>query len=1785
MSEQTEDRILRMEFDNQSFERNINNTLESLTDLDESLAHLATSAAENLDLINSQSTDFDMSQLARSVDFIANKFTNLGIIGVTALVKITNQAIDTGERLVKSLSTDQIAAGWNKYTQKTASVQAIVNATGKSMSEINGYLDELMWFSDETSYGFTDMTMALGMLTSAGGDVKNLIPMIEGVANATALAGKGTAEFGRAMYNLNQSYSMGSLQYMDWKSLELAGVASAQLKEELIRVGEAQGKIAKGSVGIGNFSQTLSKRWADKEVMEEAFGNFAKYSRQAFEMVQNGEFDTASEAYEHISKSYDDVYIRAAKAAQEAKSFVEAIDATKDAVSSGWMKTFEIIFGDYEEAKRLWTDLANTLWDVFASGAEERNLMFNEWKKHGGRALVLGGIAELWSTIVDLTAKIREGFREIFPKTTYKDLIAISVGFRQWTRTVKISDETLENIKATVRGLASVLDILLMPIQALIKIFGKLTHAIGPLLDIFFKVTGALGNFATEIRNAIRSIDPFNRLIEAVSNSFGKLIDGLNSKLSAFKKISSTDLVEGVSEVEKSVSPLSYIADGISTAFDKVIEVINATGDALYKMGQFVGGIISQIAVGFVDALNALDFDQVKEVINTLLYSNILVSVQTFATSLTGITTSITESLGGFKGFGGALVETFELIQSSLQADAILKIAKATLMLSAAFLVFTTVDPDKIVNASLALSVLSANLVAMTTTLLPLLKKDMFFTLFGLGSLLTSIGAAVIILAGAVKVLSTIKWSDLAKGMGGLLVMMKLLVSTAGKLPTLSRGMRVASGQLIILATSIIILTQAVKSLSTLSWGELAKGLVGVGTLLAAVAVFMKKTDTLLGVKVPIGIIALSTGILILAQAVKSISTVNPSDLAKSLTAIIAMMAAMSVFSQSLSTNVNLMSIGTSMIFLGAAMNVMALAVKQLAEIEPEKLGNALLALGAGLTEMSLAMIAINKTGGATIASSASMVVLATSMLILAKAVAIFAEFSWDQVGRVMITLGGALAIVALGLTAMNSTLAGSAALMVAAAALTMLSAPLSIFANFDFKAFGMAMLTLAGIFTVFGLAALALSPIVPVLFSVGGVLALFGASVTLLGIGLTTIGAGLISIASALAVASVSMSDFTDMLIQFLPDIMASIGKGIVKIVQVITDAIPVFAQLVKETIHAIVDVFMNAAPEIIIALVDFLFVLAEQMPRFIEAGYQLISGLFKGITERLPEMIGLAVDFVAAFIDGINRKKSAIINAAFDFVISFINTLALAFAQKGGPLLEAIYNLGKGIITGLINGIKSILGDLWSIIKETASNVITTFKDTILSKAEELKNAVVDTVKNAWQAVKDFFIIKSPSRLAKETAGQVMAGFILGIEGAEESLSDSARAVFDHFMQEFDKGVPIFQTMGSDLMNALSNGMKNEIDKQLQALDEQEALLKEEEEKQKKAEETQEKLRDALKRAAKAAREGDKYFDNGRAIQNYMKELGRGIAESEEEVQKTPLELIEEERKRLNAAKAALQKELDDRATLDYFNELDEALNKEANEKKLWETLAKESGREAATALSRTVRSNTPVISAAMDKVVEAVDKTPQMKQAGVNMAEGVANGIVTQSWRVTNAAVDMVINAIEAAKSAAEIASPSKAFRLIGYFMDKGLAIGISENSGIAEKSSRYLGEATLKALSKTLADESNLIDSSLDLSPIITPVLDLDDVRSAWSDMNFNDALIGARINADSIAKSMASSRDIPSQTVINNNSFAFNQTNNSPKALSRLDIYRQTKNQFAMFKREVLNDVPTSYGSE
>lgn len=404
MSREVDQRVVEMRFDNAQFEKNTRESMKTLDRLQEKLQFK--DVDKGFENIEKAQRNISFDEMEGALDTLKVKFNALDVIAVAALTNITNKIVDTGERLVKSLSVDQVASGWNKYTEKTSNVQTIMNATGESIDNVNGYLNKLMWYSDETSYSFSEMTSALSQMTAAGGDIKKMIPMIMGIANATADAGKTGFAFQSTIRNLTQSYSAGHLQLQDWKSLNLMGTATKALKQELIDTAVEMGKLKEGEVTIATFESTLSNKWADTKVMEKTFEKYASMMEAAYDMVQQNPGMTSSEALEKLSGQYGELAERAALAAQQATSFGQAIDSTKDAVSSSWMKVFETFFGNKEEATETWTELANRLYDIFVPSIDALNERLKEGLDTGWKQLndKLGDQAETYDTVLQKVA-------------------------------------------------------------------------------------------------------------------------------------------------------------------------------------------------------------------------------------------------------------------------------------------------------------------------------------------------------------------------------------------------------------------------------------------------------------------------------------------------------------------------------------------------------------------------------------------------------------------------------------------------------------------------------------------------------------------------------------------------------------------------------------------------------------------------------------------------------------------------------------------------------------------------------------------------------------------------------------------------------------------------------------------------------------------------------------------------------------------------------------------------------------------------------------------------------------------------------------------------------------------------------------------------------------------------------------------------------------------------------------------------------------------------------------
>ena len=598
MSQEVDQRVVEMRFDNAKFEKNVQQSINSLNALNESLKFEG--AEKGFAEVEKASEKVDFDRMTTALETLTGKFSALEVIGMTALVKITDKTIDAGTKLAKSLSIDQVTSGWTKYAQKTASVQTIMNATGKSITKVNQYLEKLMWFSDETSYGFTDMTSALSTLTAAGGDIEKMIPMIMGMANATAYAGKGAAEFQRVVYNLAQSYGTGAIQLIDWKSVEQAGAGSQQLKQLIIDTAVELGKLQEGEVTTGTFGSTLQKKWADREVMEQAFGKYAEFAEAVnAEMKAHPEKYNyqAANAIEALADQYDEVTVKAFKAAQEAKSFSEAVDATKDAVSSGWMQTFDILFGNYEEAKTFWSDLAEQFWDIFAGGMGGRN----SWLKKAFN----GGMDQL----LDETALGDVG--DAFTNQLRRSLIANGKLTEQQIEDAGSFQKALENAGVTADDLCERVQASLAGYEEAAKMSDAELAAQGVSRETLNKTIEAYREMAEAIQNGEVSLDGYAAKMGRMSgrehffNGILNILKGINSVLGpirdGFDEVFHTDggplynLLEGFDNLTSKLVLNEDVMESLTKLFTGLFSVLSVGGKAIRVTGRIALAVIGKL--------------------------------------------------------------------------------------------------------------------------------------------------------------------------------------------------------------------------------------------------------------------------------------------------------------------------------------------------------------------------------------------------------------------------------------------------------------------------------------------------------------------------------------------------------------------------------------------------------------------------------------------------------------------------------------------------------------------------------------------------------------------------------------------------------------------------------------------------------------------------------------------------------------------------------------------------------------------------------------------------------------------------------------------------------------------------------------------------------------------------------------------------------------------------------------------------------------------------------------
>lgn len=1527
MSRSIDERIVNMQFNNKQFEEGIKDSLDSL---DKLKAGLDIDDAGKLNL----------SGLTTGVNEISNKFSSLEEIGIGALRRIGELIVDISGKvveLVKSFTLDPITEGWSKYEIQVQSVQAIMNATGQDIDTVSEQMDRLRAYTDETSFSMVDMTTNIAKFTGAGVALDDAVTSMQGIGNYAALSGLSIEQTSSAMGVFAKAIGQGAMQLQEWRQIENMSGATMEFKQQLLDAGVAAGTLTKeldgtytatyfdsfsgkakeATVTLTNFTEGMTKSgWLNKEVMTSTLNEYGRVSAAVLQLLETDQAKTAREAIQMIEDLNDPIFelgLKAFKAAQETKTLTDALNYVKDAVSSGWAYTWELLFGNFEEARIFFSELTEVLYDIFVAAGDARNELLSVWRDEGGRSLFINALLNLANSVSMIVEQISTAFHNIFPPMTVDTLMEITKAFQEFSENLVYTIEESDTLERIFTGLFAAIGIVIDVFEFLFAVLGRVLGALSPVGGAIIELIVKFADFVTAVKqsgsvaeffeSALAGIDTaiewlatnipkaFNAVVEAVSNfasdvnekfqsisgvslleafqsvvgTISGIIDWISDKVSTglgivadyFSKFSGIDLgplriFSG--EVETQFRPFTFVADVFRSMIDGIVAAWNLAQPYLEKIAEFFGPILSAIGNAIKGFASSLGINSLADLFDMAVITTIVLTLKKFFDTLTGIfseASGFVENINSvLEGVSGAL----EAFQSKLKADALLSISIAIGVLVASLLVLSTIDVEKLGPALLAITILFADLAA---TLAALSKVMGPIKLGGVATAMIEVSVAILLLSVAMKNLAELKPEEIGQGLIAITVLMTELAGftklvDGSKLATIGVG-------LIGVAMAILILSEAIKNLAELDWEKLAKGLVGVGVLLAELGGFTKLVDSTSMLAAGAAMIPLAAGILILSQAVKSISELSWEELAIGLLGLAGALGAV-VAATKLMDPVELLAMGVSMVGIGAGLIAISAAMTIISNLSWEELGKGLLGVGASLLIIAAATNLMDPAE--MLALGVSLVGVGAGLVIIAGAMVIMGGMSWEEIAKSLIMLAGSMTILSVAAKALGvEGIAGAAAILVMSAALAVLTPSLVILGSMDLENIGSALLMIAGVFVIFGAAGLILGPVAPVLIALSAALVLLGVGMAGIGIGLLAVSAAMTTFAAAGAIGVAALVSVIEAILGTIPMAIEKVGEGLLLLLQLIADSMPLIMEALTEIIKGLIQVLVDLAPDLVEAVFIFLGkvldTLVEHVPEFVQAGFELLIGIMTGIRDNIGEITTLTIEIIAEFLKGLADGIPEFAKSAADLITAFM----AAIGEETPRIIDAGYKMIIDFVNGLADAIRDNAGDLVESFMNLGSAIVEGIIDGMFAGIKGIGKSIVNIGSRIIDGFKDFFIIESPSQKTRDEIGKMIpAGIEEGIEDGTPAAVKAATNMGDALLFGSTEWMDQYASKTKDVTSD-TNAMFEETAKQREAREkaekkaaaeakrEAEKARKEEEEARKKAYEADLKRIEELK------------------------------------------------------------------------------------------------------------------------------------------------------------------------------------------------------------------------------------------------------------------------------------------------------------------------------------------------
>lgn len=1414
MTSSIDNRVVSMTFDNAAFERKLSDTLKSLDNLRKSLDFA--NSKKSLQDLGKATDNFNMKGFGGAIDGVSAKFLALSTIGITVLSKITSKAIDTGSRILKAFSITPILDGFREYETNMNSIQTILANTdskGTSLEQVNAALDQLNTYADQTIYNFAEMTRNIGTFTAAGVDLDTSVSAIKGIANLAAISGSNSQQASTAMYQLSQALASGTVKLMDWNSVVNAGMGGEVFQKALFETGKALKTIPDVPISEtfdewkdkGNsFRNSLESGWITAEVLTNTLQGFTGDLSDA-QLLSLGYTQDQVTELQRLGKV-------GKAAATEVKTITQLMDTVAEAVGSGWSSSFRIILGDFNEAKELLSRISDGFGTAIGASADARNALLQGWKDLGGRTLLIKAFSDAIAGIGSIIKPIKEAFREIFPKTTAKQLFAATQAFADFTAKIKIGEKTAAKIKRAFQGFFSIFsigkEILSQFVKLILTFTGGASDAAGDVLNTAAKA----GDSLTKLRDALvdggaikRFFDRMGKAIRVPLKFIRELKENVAGFFSRFKK----DLpsIDGVDDALEKVSVrfdhLSGSARKVAEAWGWVVDKFRAVGSVLDEVWNHISTWFGELGDKMAKAMKPSDFDAAVDVVNVGLLGGILAVLGKFLHS-------------GFKfDIGNGLIEnivdtfeeltgTLKAMQTDLRASALLKIAGAVALLTASVLVLSTINSASLTKALVAMSVGFGQLVGALALIEKVSLGASAAKLVIISGAMILIAGAMLLLSVAIKNLSSLGWEEMAKGLIGVGVGLAILTKATTLIASDTAGLVRAGAAMIVISLGLWVLSKAVGSFAELSWGELAKGLTAIAVSLAVLVTAMNKMPTAGMVQAGIGIVAIAVGLKILATAVEDFAGISWGDMAHGLVGIAGALAVVVTAMRFMPPN--MVSTAASMVLIGVALNIMAIAVEKMGKIDLGSLAKGIGAIGILLVTLAFGTSAMV----GALPGAAALVVVSGSLLVLAKVLKVIGRLSF---GELIKGLGG---------------IAATLALLAVAAAL--------------------------------------LQPVIPAMLALGGALALIGLGFALFGVGAALVAKAFEVLARVGKESVEIFIQVLEKLIGALPRLAIAFFESLMSMVQTVLEAAPVlikaFTVILGHILESVIELAPQVAQAFVAVVLGALDAIIKLYPKVVETAYTVLTAFLRGLRDNFSEVVTLMVDMMIILSQTVLDNADKLVNAGIDILLKFLK----AIADRAREIAAAGLNMLKNFLRGISENISEVtkaaaavivefirsaaskvrdiieagvallvaflrgIGENLSKVTKAVADVIIRFVGAMGENAVKIARAGTDALidfldgigENLWrvtrktaEVVSSFIteVGKSALKIAK-AGGQALIDFLSGVDDEIDRVATAAVDVVTEFLDAIDDNALRIIEAGADMIIDFLNGLATIID-----------------------------------------------------------------------------------------------------------------------------------------------------------------------------------------------------------------------------------------------------------------------------------------------------------------------------------------------------------------------------------